>query len=88
MATYSSPDRAVRAAPAFSLLSIFAVVAAVGSFNVAAGWGLLLAIVAIVLGALGVVIALRPGVRGGILSLFSIVAGAIGILGALLRIIF
>jgi hypothetical protein len=75
-------------AAAFSIASILAIVAALGSFMVGAGWGLLLAIAAIILGVIGIVVALLPGVRGGILSSFSVLVGVIGIAGAILRIIF
>lgn len=76
------------ASPAFSFASILAIIAAIGSFTVGAGWGLLLAVVAIVLGVIGVVVALLPGVRGGVLSTISVLIGVVGILGAILRIIF
>lgn len=76
------------ASPAFSIASILAIVAAISSFVVGAGWGLLLAIAAIILGVIGVAIALLPGVRGGVLSTVSVLLGAIGIVGAILRIVF
>jgi hypothetical protein len=46
---------------------------------------LVLAIAAIVLGAIGVLLALMPHVRGGIISMISIVAGLIGIIAAVFR---
>lgn len=76
------------ATPAFSIASILAIVAAIGSFAVGAGWGLLLAVAAIILGVIGVIIALLPGVRGGLLSSLSVFIGLIGIVGAIFRIIF
>ena len=72
--------------PTFSLPSILAIVAAIGSFMVHTGtMTLLLAIAALVLGAIGVVIALLPGKRGGIISFLSIGLGAIAVLIALVR---
>jgi hypothetical protein len=43
--------------------------------------------VAIVLGALGFILALLPGKRGGMLSLVAIIAGVIGILAALVKLL-
>ena len=72
--------------PTFSLPSILAIAAAIGSFFVATGtMTLLLAIAALVLGAIGVVIAILPGKRGGIISFLSIALGAIAVLIALVR---
>lgn len=76
------------AAATFSVVSILAIVAAVGSFFVGAGIALLLAIAAIALGVLGAVMALLPGVRGGIISTLSVGLGVIGIIVAFFRIIF
>lgn len=72
--------------PTFSLPSILAICAAIGSFVVNTGtMTLLLAIAALVLGAVGVVVALLPGKRGGIISFLSIGLGAIAVLIALVR---
>lgn len=46
-----------------------------------------MAIVAIVLGAIGFIIALLPGTRGGILSVVSIIAGAIGVIAAFVKLL-
>ena len=48
----------------------------------------MLAIAAIILGVIGFLIALMPGVRGGVISIVSIVAGSLGIVGAILKLIF
>jgi len=73
---------------AFSLVSILALVAAMWSFSTSSvPGGLVLAIIAIVLGAIGFVIALLPGIRGGVISFISMGAGAIGIVVALIRLI-
>lgn len=79
---YSSPPR-----PAFSIVSVLAVVCATFSFRNGAGLGFILAVFAIVLGAVGVVVAVLPGKRGGLISLFSIAAGAIGIVAAVFKLI-
>jgi hypothetical protein len=72
---------------AFSIPSILAIIAAVGSFMVSPGYQLLLSIAAAVLGLIGVVVSLLPGVRGGIISLFSLVVGSIGALIAIIRLL-
>ena len=76
-----------RASPAFSLPSIIAIVAAIASFFVGAGWGFTLAIVAIVAGLIGALLALSPSIRGGIISVFSVVAGVIGIVAAVIKLV-
>jgi len=80
--TYSSPPR-----PAFSIASVLAVVCAIFSFRQGAGLGFLLAVFAIVLGAIGVVVAILPGKRGGFISVISILAGAIGIIAAIFKLL-
>ncbi len=82
LATQSSPNK-----PVFSLISILSIVAAIFSFRTGAGAGFLLALVAIALGALGLVMSILPGKRGGLLSLFSIFAGAIGIIAAVFKLL-
>lgn len=73
--------------PAFSIPSLLAVVAAVGSFMTGAFLGTLLAIAAIVLGLIGAMLALSPRVRGGMMSLVAIGAGLIGIVAAVFKLI-
>jgi uncharacterized membrane protein HdeD (DUF308 family) len=80
-------DRPTRSSPAFSAPAIVAVICAVASFFFGAGLGLLLAIIAIVAGAIGVIMALSPSVRGGIASIISIVAGVVGILAAIVKLV-
>lgn len=75
------------APPHFSLVSILAIVAAIASFFVHWGAGLFLAIVAIVLGAIGVLLSLSPRVRGGFMSVFAILAGVVGIVAAIIRLV-
>ena len=74
--------------PAFSAPAIVAVICAVASFFFNAGLGLILAVVAILAGLAGVVMALSPRVRGGIASIVAIVAGLVGILAAILKLVF
>lgn len=72
----------------FSIPSLLAIAAAVASFFVGPGLGLLLAVAAILLGSVGLLLAFAPMVRGGFISIFSIVAGLLGILGAIFRFLF
>lgn len=69
----------------FSIPSLIAVIAAIWSFTSGAFFGLVLAIVAIVAGLLGVLLALAPGVRGGIASTVAVFAGGIGIVAAIVK---
>jgi len=71
--------------PHFSIPSLIALVAAIASFFVSAGTGFILAIVAIVFGVIGFLLALSPSVRGGIVSIFSLVIAGIGIVAAIIR---
>ena len=84
MATLSQPQKS---GASFSLVSILSVVAAILSFKFNAAGGFLMAVVAIVLGAIGFVIALLPGTRGGMLSIVSIIAGAIGVIAAIVKLL-
>ncbi len=70
---------------AFSIPSILALVAAIASFYVGAFFGLILAGLAIVMGAIGVVLALSPKTRGGIFSVIGIAGGLIGIIAAVIK---
>jgi len=46
-----------------------------------------LAVVAIVLGVLGFVVAMLPGVRGGLTSVIAILAGVLGIVVSIIRLV-
>lgn len=70
---------------AFSIPSIIAVVAAVFTFKAGAFWGLVLAVIAIVMGLLGILLSLVPTRRGGLLSIFGVVGGAIGVIAAIIK---
>jgi hypothetical protein len=74
--------------PAFSIPSVIAIIAAIMSFFAGAGWGFVLALVAIVLGLTGMALAISPRVRGGFISIFSIIAGLLGIFAAILKLLF
>jgi hypothetical protein len=74
-----------RAAAKFSIPSIIAIVAAIASFPVGALFGFLLAIVAVIFGAIGIVLSLSSRVRGGVVSTLAILAGMLGILAALVK---
>jgi hypothetical protein len=69
----------------FSIPSVIAIFAAIGSFMNGATLGLLLAIVAIFFGIVGVVLSLSPSKRGGVISTFGIGAGLIGIVAAVIK---
>ncbi len=84
--TYNSGGP-IQSRPSYSIPSILATVCAVGSFVSGAGFGFVLAIGAIVLGLVGVVFALSPRVRGGMLSAISILLGAVGIIAAIFKLV-
>ena len=81
-------DRPAGRGPAFSIPSIIAIVSAIGSFMVGAFLGTMLAIIAIVAGLLGLILALSPATRGGIISVLGIVGGILGIVAALFKFVF
>jgi hypothetical protein len=84
-----TPDRpAGSPRPAFSIPSILAVICAIISFKAGAVLGMVMAILAIVLGLIGLALALSPRTRGGIVSFISIVAGLIGIIAAVFKLFF
>jgi len=75
-----------RTAPHKSLISLLAVICAIVSFFVHSGiLGLVLAIIAIVLGLIGFLLALAPGIKGGGLSLLAMVLGAAGAICGIIR---
>ncbi len=74
--------------PIFSIASILSVLCAVGSFMAGAIFGLILAVLAILLGSFGAMLSLSPHRRGGVLSTFAMVAGVIGIVAAVFKAIF
>ena len=80
MAQSSTSSRA-----SFSIPSIIALLAAIGSFMNGAILGMVLAVIAIVFGILGVVLSLAPAKRGGMIRTLGIGAGAIGIIAAVIK---
>ncbi len=80
-------NRSDGASPAYSIPSLLAVAAAVGSFATGAIFGTILAIAAIVLGAIGALLALSPRVRGGMMSVIAIGAGLLGIVAAVFKLV-
>ena len=69
-----------------SLVSLLAIAAAIASFFVHSGIaGILLAIVAIVLGVIGFLISFLPREKGGILSLLAMLLGVIGAICGVIR---
>lgn len=70
---------------AFSIPSILSIIAAILSFKVGAIGGLLLAGVAIVMGLIGILLALSPRTRGGIFSGLGVVGGVIGVIAAVVK---
>ena len=71
--------------PHFSIPSIIAVACAIASFFVRPGAGVLLAVIAIIFGLFGLLLALSPSVRGGLMSFLSLVLAAVGIVVAIIR---
>ena len=74
-----------REAAKYSIPSIIAIVAAIASFPAGAFFGFLLAIIAVIFGAIGIVLSLSPRLRGGVISTLAIFAGMLGILAALVK---
>jgi hypothetical protein len=71
--------------PHFSLPSVIAIAAAIGSFFVGAFGGFVLSLVAIAFGIIGVILSLAPSVRGGFISILSLIVAAIGIIVAVIK---
>jgi len=69
----------------FSIPSIISLIAAIWSFTSGAIFGLILAIVAIVFGAIGILMSLSPAKRGGVVSTLGVGAGAIGVIAAVVK---
>ncbi len=71
--------------PHFSIPSIIAIGAAIASFFVSSGTGIVLAIIAIIFGIFGFLLSLAPSVRGGFMSVLSLILAAIGIVVAIIK---
>jgi len=70
----------------FSLSSIASIVFAILSFQFGAILGLLFAILAILAGCLGAVLALSPRVRGGVMSTLALLMGFVGVIAAIVKV--
>ena len=68
--------------------SVIAIIAAIVSFFVEGGWGFLLAVIAIICGVIGFLMAVAPRVKGGLMSIVAIVIGVLGVVVSLLKIVF
>ena len=71
-----------------SVPAVVAIIAAIASFFVAPLWSFILAIVAVIGGALGFLAAASPRVSGGIISIIAIVVGVLALIGAIFRAVF
>lgn len=71
----------------FSIPSIIAIAAAIGSLFTGAFAGVILAFIAVCFGIIGAFLAMSPTIRGGFISIFSLFIAAAGIVLAIIRII-
>jgi hypothetical protein len=69
----------------FSVPSIIAIIAALLSFTTGAFWGFVLAVIAMIAAIIGMVVAVSPNVRGGLMSTVSLVAGGIAFIAAIIK---
>ena len=69
----------------FSIPSIIAIVAAIGSFMTGALLGFILAMVAVVFGIIGVLLSFSSRTRGGFVSTLAVLAGFLGFLAAIVK---
>ena len=69
----------------FSIPSIIAIVAAIASFPAKALFGFILALVAVLFGAIGLFLSLAPSIRGGLVSILAVLAGMLGLLAAVVK---
>lgn len=70
-----------------SIASIVAIIAAVLSFNFGVTLGLICAVVAFIFGIIGMVLALSPNTRGGLLSIIAVGLSFIGVIAAIIKFI-
>lgn len=75
----------VKSGQSYSIASIIAIVAAIATFFVGAGAQFLLAIIAIIFGVIGTILALSPKTRGGIASIIAVGIALIAVVVAILR---
>ncbi len=71
----------------YSIPSLLAIAAAIGSFFTGAIIGLLLAALAAIFGVIGILLALSPKTRGGIVSIIAIILSFVGVIAAIVKFI-
>lgn len=71
----------------FSIPSLLAIAAAIGSFFTGAFWGLILAALAAIFGVIGILLAVSPKTRGGFISIIAVVLSFIGVIAAIIKFI-
>ncbi len=71
----------------YSIPSILAIAAAIGSFMTGAIIGLLLAACAFIFGAVGILLALSPKTRGGMISIVAVALSFVGVIAAIIKFI-
>ncbi len=71
----------------YSIPSILAIAAAIGSFMTGAIIGLLLAACAFIFGLVGLLLALSPKTRGGMISILAVVLSFVGVIAAIIKFI-
>lgn len=76
-------DTAVK--PHFSIPSLLALAAAIASFFVGPGQQFILALVAIILGVIGLLLSFSPSIRGGVISTLSLIGAGVAIVVAIIR---
>lgn len=69
----------------FSIASVLAIILAILSFKVGAILGLLLAAGAFLFGVFGLVFALSPDIRGGLLSMLAVILSLVGVIAAIVK---
>lgn len=69
----------------FSIVSILAIIAAILSFNVGVTLGLIFAVVAFIFGVIGMILALSPKTRGGMVSILAVGLSFIGVIAAVIK---
>jgi hypothetical protein len=69
----------------FSIASILAIILAILSFKFGAILGLLLAAGAFLFGVVGLLLALSPHTRGGMLSMLAVMMSIIGVIAAIVK---
>jgi hypothetical protein len=69
----------------FSIPAIIAIVCALASFATGAFFGFILAMIAVVFGALGFLLSLSSRRRGGVISTLAVFGGVLGVIAAVVK---